>query len=229
MKVAIMQPYFFPYIGYFQLINVVDVFVIYDDVNFIKQSWITRNRILLKNEEYRINLIVEGASSFKRINQIHRIVDSKKWLKTIEQSYKKAPYFSTVFPLIKEISLNDEKKLSNFLLFSLSKIAKYLDIKTKFKLSSEIEKDNNLKGQDKVIAICKQLDTTNYINAIGGEKLYNKVDFNKNDIELNFIKTNPIIYRQNDNQFIPWLSIIDVLMFNNKDEIKDLLNQYELL
>ena len=229
MKVAIMQPYFFPYIGYFQLINVVDVFVIYDDVNFIKQSWITRNRILLKNEEYRINLIVEGASSFKRINQIHRIVDSKKWLKTIEQSYKKAPYFSTVFPLIKEISLNDEKKISKFLLFSLSKIAKYLDIKTKFKLSSEIEKDNNLKGQDKVIAICKQLDTTNYINAIGGEKLYNKVDFNKNDIELNFIKTNPIIYRQNDNQFIPWLSIIDVLMFNSKDEIKDLLNQYELL
>jgi len=229
MKVALMQPYFFPYIGYFQLINAVDIFVIYDDVNFIKQSWITRNIILLKNEEFRINLVVEGASSSKRINQINRIVGSRKWLKTIEQCYKKAPFFSSVYPIVEEIALNGEKKLSKFLLFSLLKIATHLDIETKFKLSSEIEKDNDLNGQDKVLAICKEVKTTKYINAIGGQNLYDKEAFNKNGIELNFIKSNPITYIQNDNPFIPWLSIIDVLMFNNKHEVKELLNQYELI
>jgi len=229
MKVAIMQPYFFPYIGYFQLINAVDIFVVYDDVNFIKQSWITRNRILLKNEGFRINLMVQGASSSKKINQINRIVDKEKWLKTIEQCYKKAPYFSMVYPLFEEISMNGEMKLSKYLLFSLKTIAKYLDLKTTFKLSSEIEKDTSLKGQDKVIDICKEINATNYINAIGGQVLYNKEDFNKNSIELNFIKTNSIRYKQNDNHFIPWLSIIDVLMFNNKDEVKEQLNQYELI
>ena len=170
MKVAIMQPYFFPYIGYFQLINAVDGFVIYDDVNFIKQSWITRNNILVNNEAFRINLVVEGASSFKRINQIKRKVESEKWLKTIEQSYKKAPLFSTVYPLIEEIALSNEISISKFLMLSLQNFAKYLEIQTTFKLSSEIEKDDNLKGQDKVIAICKVLHATHYINAIGGQK-----------------------------------------------------------
>ncbi|GAA4267999.1 WbqC family protein [Hyunsoonleella aestuarii] len=229
MKVAIMQPYFFPYIGYFQLIHAVDIFVIYDDVNFIKQSWITRNNILVKNEAFRINLIVEGASSYKKINQISRIVENKKWLKTIEQSYRKAPFFSAVYPLVREIALNEEKSISRFLMMTLQRIAQYLDIQTTFKLSSELKKDDNLKAQDKVIAICKALNAIHYINATGGQNLYNKDDFNANQITLNFINTKPITYKQYDNQFIPWLSIIDVLMFNEKDEVKELLKQYELI
>lgn len=229
MKVAVMQPYFFPYIGYFQLIHAVDVFVIYDDVNFMKQSWITRNRILLNNEAFMINLIVEGASSFKKINQINRIVKNRKWLKTIQQSYRKAPFFSTVYPLIDEISKNEETCISKFLMMSLLKIAKYLDINTKFKLSSEIQKDDKLKGQDRVIAICSELNSTNYVNAIGGQDLYLKKEFYENGIELNFIETNSIIYKQYDNQFVPWLSIIDVLMFNDKGRVKNLLNEYNLI
>ncbi|WP_228851073.1 WbqC family protein [Aegicerativicinus sediminis] len=229
MKVALMQPYFFPYLGYFQLIHAVDVFVVYDDVNFKKQSWITRNNILVNGRALRINLVVEGASSFKKIYEINRNVDGIKWLKTIEQSYTKAPYFGYVYPLIENIATNTEKSLSKFLLFSLQLLTDYLDIKTIFKLSSEVEKDINLKGEDKVIAICKSLNATNYINAIGGQNLYNKDAFTKNDIDLNFIKTNPISYNQFGNSFVPGLSIIDVLMFNSKETVIGLLNDYKLI
>jgi len=229
MKVAIMQPYFFPYIGYFQLLNAVDIFVVYDDVNFIKQSWITRNNILLNDKAFRINLIVEGASSFKKINEINRRIESRKWLKTIEQGYSSAPFFSEVYPLIEKISMSNEQNLSNFLQFQLEQIAKYLNIKTRVKKSSEIEKNCSLKGQDKVIAICKALKTTNYLNAIGGKELYKKEDFRANKIILNFVRSNTINYKQKNDYFVPNLSIIDVLMFNEVDKVKDFLNNYELI
>jgi len=224
-----MQPYFFPYIGYFQLINAVDVFVIYDDVNFIKQGWITRNSILVNKKEYNFILQVEGASSFKKIKEITVGKNKKKLLKTIEQEYKKAPFFSIVFPVIEEILSNGEDNLSKFLIFSLRKISNYLQIKTVFIISSTIDKNNELKGQDKVIAICEKLKATNYVNAIGGQELYDKETFNKKGISLNFIKTEPIVYIQFDNHFIPWLSIIDVMMFNSIEESKLLLNKYELV
>jgi len=229
MKVAIMQPYFFPYIGYFQLINAVDEFVIYDDVNFIKQGWITRNSILVDKKIYNIILQVESASSFKKIKEITIGKNNKKLLKTIQQEYKKAPYFGVVFPIIQEILSNNESNLAKFLIFSLREIADYLRIDTVFKISSEIDKKDELKGQEKVIAICKQLGATNYINAIGGQELYDKVSFNHHQISLNFIKTEPIQYAQFDNDFIPWLSIIDVIMFNSVEETKLLLNKYELV
>lgn len=228
MKVAIMQPYFFPYIGYFQLINAVDEFVVYDDVNFIKQGWITRNSILVDKKKQNFILQVEGASSFKEIKEITLGKNKKKLIKTIEQEYKKAPFFHLIFPIIKEILLSDESNLSKFLIFSLQKIASYLQIETVFRISSEIDKNNLLKGQEKVIAICKKLNATNYINAIGGQELYNKEIFNINEITLSFIRTEPIHYTQFDDKFIPWLSIIDVMMFNSIKEIKNMLNKYEL-
>ncbi|MFV8271467.1 WbqC family protein [Flavobacterium sp. GT2N3] len=229
MKVAIMQPYFFPYIGYFQLINAVDIFIIYDDVNFIKQGWITRNSILLNKEKHSFILEVGGASSFKKIKEITLGKNNKKLLKTIEQEYKKAPFFSDVFPIIQEILLSNENNLSKFLMFSLRKIAKYLQIDTVFRFSSEIDKNNELKGQDKVIAICKKLEATNYINAIGGQELYNSDTFKNHQISLNFIKSEPIEYTQFDIDFIPWLSVIDVIMFNSIEETKLLLNKYDLV
>lgn len=229
MKVAIMQPYLFPYIGYFQLINAVDEFVVYDDVNFIKQGWITRNSILVNKKKYNFILKVEGASSFKKINEITLVKNDKKLLKTIEQEYKKAPYFSVVFPIIQKILTTNENNLSKFLIFSLREIANYLQIDTIFRISSEIDKNNELKSQDKVIAICKKIKAKNYVNAIGGLELYDKDIFNKNNIRLNFIKTESVQYTQFDNDFIPWLSIIDVIMFNSVAEVNNMLCQYELI
>lgn len=229
MKVAIMQPYFFPYIGYFQLINAVDTFVIYDDVNFIKQGWIAKNRILLGKEPFDFILQLEGVSSFKKINEIKIGNNRRKLLKTIEQTYKKSPYFTNVYPLLESIFNNEEINLSKFLTFSLIQICNYLEIETEFLISSSIVKNNKLKGEEKVIEVCTKINATDYINTEGGIKLYSKDNFLKSNLNLSFIKVKPLFYKQYDNEFIPWLSIIDVLMFNTVTDIKKMLNQYELL
>lgn len=228
MRVGIMQPYLFPYIGYYQLINAVDTFVIYDDVNYIKQGWINRNRILLNENDFMFNISLKEASSFKKINEIEVVGNNHKLIATIEHAYRNAPYFNEIFPLLSEILLYQESNLARYLTNSLNVIIGYLDIKTSVLISSEIDKDLLLKGDNKVIDICKHLNATNYINAIGGKELYAKDKFAENSLILNFIKSKPITYNQYKNQFVPWLSIIDVLMFNTPEQIKRLLNAYEL-
>jgi hypothetical protein len=229
MKIGIMQPYLFPYIGYFQLIKSVDIFVIYDDVNFIKQGWITRNRILLNGSEFLFKIIVKGASSFKKINEIEVVNSNHKLISTIQQAYIKAPYFEEVYPLLTDVLLHKETNLGRFLRNTLNATLEYLGISVSVIVSSEIEKDPMLKGDDKVIMICKLLNGSGYINAIGGQSLYSKEKFTENGLTLNFIKSKPIVYSQFKNQFIPWLSIIDVMMFNSPDEINNMLNQYDLI
>jgi hypothetical protein len=231
MKLAIMQPYFLSYIGYFQLIHAVDKYVIYDDVNYIKQGWINRNRLLLNNQEFMFTLPLYGASSFKKINEVEIDITKykTKFLKTITQAYKKAPFFSNVFPIIETIISNTEKNLAKFLIVSLKKILFYLEITTPLLISSNIEKDNELKAQDKVIHICNKLECDTYINAIGGKNLYNTSTFLEHNISLMFLKTNPIVYKQFDNNFIPQLSIMDVMMFNSKETIKDMLDNFSFV
>ena len=229
MKIGIMQPYIFPYIGYFQLINAVDIFVIYDDVNFIKQGWINRNRILLNGNAFMFNIILKGSSSFKKINEIEVNVNNHKLIKTIEHAYFIAPYFNKVYPVLTNILLDKENNLSKFLKNSLQEIINYLGLEVTIFISSEIEKNIMLKGEEKVIDICKHLKATNYINAIGGQELYSKEKFVENGLMLNFLKTKEIIYKQFSNEFIPWLSIIDIMMFNSPEAINNMLNQYELI
>jgi len=229
MKLAIMQPYFFPYIGYFQLINAVDTFVVYDDVNFIKQGWINRNYILLNNRKQLITLELKGASSFKPINKVEVGGNMEKLVKTISQSYCRAPFFEEVFPVMKDALCYQESNLAQFIFKSLKNIADYLKIQTKFLMSSHIEKDNSLKGQDRVLDMCKLLNAKVYINAIGGIELYSKDEFRRNGIDLFFMRTKDIVYKQFDKECIPKLCIIDVLMFNGKEEVKRLLHEYELI
>lgn len=232
MKLAIMQPYFFPYIGYFQLINSVDVFVIYDDVNYIKKGWVNRNNILVNATGFLFSVPLLEVSQNKFINQIN-IEENTNWknnlLKTITLSYKKAPFYDNVFPVIENIITQEEQNLAKFVTYSLKKICDFLSIETTILISSEIQKNNDLKGQDKIIEICKKLKADNYINAIGGTELYDKEAFVKSKLSLNFIKPNTIIYSQFKNEFIPWLSIIDVMMFNSPEQIKSFLIQYDLI
>lgn len=229
MKLAIMQPYFFPYLGYFQLMNAVDRFVIYDDVNYIKQGWINRNYILVNGKKHLITLQLQNASSFKLINQINVGGNRRKLIKTIFQAYTRAPYFKEVFPVIETSITCSDDNLAAYVTNSVQKIADFLDIRTNLTLSSRIEKSTDLKGQAKVLAMCKSLNANEYINAVGGQDLYSKSEFNKYAITLNFIKTKDIVYEQFNNAFIPNLSIIDVLMFNSQDEIKKMMNEYELI
>ena len=229
MKLAVMQPYFFPYIGYFQLINAVDTFIIYDDVNFIKQGYINRNSILQNQDSNLFTLELIGASSNKKINDISVGNNTKKLLKTIRQNYSKAPFFQRVFLILEDILNNDQKELSRFLGYSLIKISRYLEIETNFLYSSDIKNDKSLRAQDRLIEMSKILNATDFINPIGGIDLYDKEVFSRNMINLSFLKPNEILYKQFNDTFVSNLSIIDVLMFNNKEQIKLILTMNELI
>lgn len=228
MKVGIMQPYFFPYIGYWQLLNAVDKYVVYDDVNYIKNGWINRNRILINGQPHWFTLPLDKASPFNLINETNISSENKlkeNMLKTLHMAYHKAPFFNEVFPLVEKTifySLN----LSESLFFSIQEIAKYLGIRTELILSSTLNKDNTLKGKNKVLSICKLLNADVYLNAIGGQDLYDKQEFQEHNLKLEFLQTDKVIYKQLKNQFVPNLSIIDVLMFNSAEQVKQMLNQY---
>lgn len=232
MTLGIMQPYFFPYIGYWQLLAAVDKYVIYDDVNFIKGGWINRNRILNQGQIQYINVQMKGASSFKLINEIevqqNKIIKEKN-KKRIFDAYHNAKFFEESYPIICDILECEEGNLAEFLINQIKKLVSYIGINTDIVISSEIKKDNSLKGQDKVINICCNLGATTYLNAIGGYKLYSMKDFRKSGIELRFLETNDIRYSQLSNEFQPNLSIIDVMMNNSLETIKKMLNEYHIL
>lgn len=232
-KIAIMQPYLFPYIGYFQLIQMADTFVIHDDVQYIKAGWINRNRLLLNGVDHLFVFNVKHDSHTLEINKrefSEKINESKKkFCKILELAYQKAPYFEETYEFIIDTINNDIMNVSNAIIYTIQRVCAHLDIQTPLFTSSLLDKDNSLKGQDRVINICKTVKATNYINAIGGQELYSKEIFSKNGIKLNFLKTKPIIYKQYNNEFVPNLSIIDVLMFNSKKQIKELLEEFELI
>jgi hypothetical protein len=229
MKLGIMQPYFMPYIGYFQLMKAVDKYVVYDDVNFIKGGWINRNNILVNGEKKLFSIILKGASPNKLINEIEIGDDFKKLTKTLELNYVKAPYFKDIILLLERIFSFEDKQLSNFVANSFREILSYLNIDTEIIISSSLNKNCSLKGKNKVIHICKLLNADRYLNAIGGQELYSKDEFAENDIELSFLQTEIKSYQQFNNEFIPYLSIIDVLMFNSIEEVNLMLDNYTLI
>lgn len=228
-----MQPYFLPYIGYFQLLNSVDNFVIYDNIQFTKRGWIHRNRVLLNGADEYFTLPLKKASDFLDVNQRELAdsfeVEKVKMLRKIKELYIKSPQYDLVHPIIVSIFNYEDRNLFNFILNAINEIKNYLDIQTEIIISSTIPIDHGLKSEDKVIAICKALIATKYINAIGGLELYSKSTFLTNEIELNFIKSNPIEYLQFDKNFVPWLSILDVLYFNSKEKTKEYLHQYTII
>ena len=232
MRIAIMQPYFFPYLGYFQLINCVDTFVIFDDVNFINRGWINRNNILLNGSPHLIHVPLIEASQNKLINEI-LVVSETKWrtklLKNIEHSYKRAPYFDPVYAIFESVIQSSHALISLLNLFGIQKVCDYLKINTKLVESSSIYENKSLKGQDRIIDICKKEKAEQYVNPSGGIELYDKSIFKEEGIQLNFLISKKTPYQQFKNEFVPYLSILDIMMFNSVEEINDLLNNgYEL-
>ena len=229
MKIGIMQPYLFPYVGYFQLIGAVDRFVIYDDVNFIKGGWINRNFILSKQGRQRLTLQLLGASPNKLINEIEVGANAHKLVTTIYQAYHKAPHFGDVFPVVEDCLLFAERNLARFLEHALRNVCTYLGLQTEILVSSQLPKNTVLRGAEKVIAICKLLGGKAYINAIGGRKLYDKGRFLDEGLELRFLQTGAIRYRQYQEEFVPNLSIIDLMMFNARPEVSSILEEFSLV
>ena len=228
-----MQPYIFPYIGYFQLINEVDIFVFYDDVNFINRGWINRNRILLNEKDYLFTIPLIKASQNKLIYDIETAIDEKfkkDFYLTLHQAYKKAPFYVSVMPLITEIINTPHKNISMLAIESIKKICVYIGLIKEFKISSiSFSESRDLKKADRLIAICKQENAYNYINAYGGIELYEREYFKQQNIELFFLKSNSILYKQTTKNFVPWLSIIDVLMFNSPDGILEMIKDYKIM
>lgn len=229
MNIAIMQPYLFPYLGYFQLIQATNIFVVYDDVNFIKGGWINRNYIIGNSDKHRITLPLIGASPNKLINQIE-ISSQQKILQTIRHNYRKAPQFEAVYPVLVEILSQKTDNLAVFLDYQLRYLCSYLGIERKIWIvSSDIKKDPELRGEDRVLAICEELGGTHYINMPGGKHLYKSLHFSKRGLQLSFLEPQPIHYQQFGNQFEPNLSIIDVMMFNDISQCAKLLKKYNLV
>ncbi len=227
-----MQPYFFPYIGYWQLMNLVDKFVVYDNIQFTKGGWIRRNRILMNGKDKMVSLPIKNDSDYLDVNK--RFLsntfekDKIKIINQIKTAYCTAPEFKVVFPLIESAINCNEENLFSYIYKTIITVVEYLAIDTEIIISSDIEMDHSLKNRYRVIEICKKLQADQYINPIGGKELYNKEDFKSEGVDLSFIQTDTIEYKQFDNLFIPNLSIIDVLMFNSKDRVKEMLEHYTL-
>ncbi|UJF23137.1 WbqC family protein [Shewanella sp. OMA3-2] len=229
MSFAVMQPYLFPYLGYYQLVNAVEKFVFYDDVTFIKGGYINRNNILSNGKAQRFTIPVPGLSSNTLINELNFDSNIKKVLKTIEQSYKKTPYFEHVFPLIVSVLSDENRRIDHICAKSISVVFEYLGINKDFYFSSELEYNRDLSAADKLIAMADVLKSNEYINSPGGKSLYDKKYFAENKIRLSFIEIEKYEYLQNTNEFIPHLSMIDVLMYNSKADVIDMLSKYKLV
>jgi hypothetical protein len=219
-KIAICQPYFVPYMGYFQLINAVDVFVSYDDVNFITRGWIHRNKIKVGGKETFITIPLKNKSQHKKINEIsidwsdRRIV---KLMKTIQMSYNKSKYKDEVLAILEQIFESKPDLISELALTSIMSFCRYLDIETCIKVASTETYEKTEDRVENLINICKKEEIFHYINPIGGRSLYDKDEFQSRGVKLNFI------------QGIGSMSIIDVCMNNSKEEVKDILKDYRLL
>ena len=231
MKLAIMQPYFLPYIGYFQLIAGVDMFIIYDNIKYTKKGWINRNRMLLNGKDAMFSLPLKNASDSLDIRERELADDfnQEKLLSQFKGAYRQAPQFAQTIQLLERIVRNEEKNLFRFLHHSIVKTCDHLEIKTEIKISSDIAIDHDLKSQDKVLALCEAVGATKYVNAIGGVELYSKETFMERGIDLKFIQSKTFEYPQLGDIFVPWLSMIDVMMFNPLNAIQDAISSNYVL
>lgn len=227
-----MQPYFLPYIGYFHLLASVDQFILYDNIKYTKKGWINRNRLLVNGTDAMFSLPLKKDSDALNVVQreLAEDFDRTKLLNQFRGAYGGAPWFEQNYPLLNRIVRHEDQNLFRYIHHSIVRLCEHLGIKTEIRISSEIAIDNELKGPNKVLAFCKAVGADTYINAIGGVDLYDRADFRSQGINLQFLKAKPFEYVQFGAPFVPWLSIVDVLMFNPLNTILGTFNEtYELV
>lgn len=230
-KLAIMQPYFLPYIGYFQLIKSADLFVVYDNIKYTKKGWINRNRFLQGGApaEFTIPIKKDSDHLDVRDRAVSPDFDRARLLNRLREAYTKAPNFEATFGMIERIVMNQEPNLFEYIFASIKEVCREIGLKTELIVSSTVGIDHSLRSQEKVLAICRALRATTYFNAIGGRSLYSVDAFSREGVELRFLQPTMTEYPQYGNEFVSWLSIIDVLMFNGPSEAEALLGRYELV
>lgn len=232
VRLAIMQPYLFPYMGYWQLMKAVDRFVIYDDVNYIKGGWINRNRILVNGEPAYVTIPLAQASPHAMINTL-RMQAGPRWRDKLTRSlmltYGRSPHFDSVWPTLARIINYDTDDLADFLTHQLVELAGSLGLTTAFQRSSLSNPKHTLTGQARVIDICKQNGATHYVNASGGRNLYDGATFHDHGVNLSFLSCQTPPYPQRAPAFVPHLSIVDTLMAVGLEATARYLDAYELL
>lgn len=227
-----MQPYFLPYVGYFQLIAAVDLFILYDNIKYTKKGWINRNRMLQNGKDVMFSLPLKNDSDYLDVceRELASEFNRSKLLNQIKGAYRRAPYFDHAYPLVEEIVQFNDTNLFRFLHHSIVKVCTYLDISTEIKVSSNIAINHDLKNQEKVLALCEAVGASTYVNAMGGTALYSREAFLEKGIDLKFIQSNSFEYPQFEGEFQPWLSIIDVMMFNSVETVQACISSnYELI
>lgn len=227
-----MQPYFFPYIGYFQLIAAVDLFIVYDNIKYTKKGWINRNRMLQNGKDVMFSLPLKSDSDYLDVceRELSEDFNHDKLLNQMKGVYQRAPYFAQTFSLVEQIVSYEDANLFRFLHNSLVKTCAHLGLTTEIRISSDIAISHELRNQDKVLALCDAVEANIYVNAIGGIELYSNEIFRENGLDLKFLKSKPFEYPQFGDAFVPWLSIIDVMMFNPLDAIQACIStNYDLI
>jgi hypothetical protein len=231
-KIAVMQPYFLPYLGYFQLMAAVDKFVVFDDVNFINRGWVNRNRLLLNGEAHVFTVPLRGASQNRLICELE-LADEQCWreklLRTVQQAYGRAPCYAQVSLLLEKIINYPSVDLARFLLNGLREVSQYLCLEVEMVSTSRVYQNANLKGQERILDICRREGADAYINPIGGVELYDRTNFLEHGVRLQFLQSRTVDYVQGKGEHVPWLSIMDVLMFNKPDTVRRLLTEHDLV
>ena len=227
-----MQPYFFPYIGYFQLMAAVDLFIVYDNIKYTKKGWINRNRMLQSGKDVMFSLPLGNDSDARDVCEraLAADFDRAKLLNRLRGAYSRAPNFAAVFAMVERAVRHPDTNLFAYLHHALRQCCEHLGLTTPLRVSSTVPIDHGLKNQDKVIALAKAVGATTYVNAIGGLDLYDRAAFRGQGLELQFIRSRPFEYPQFGDPFVPWLSIIDVMMFNPIDAVRAVVSSgYDLV
>jgi hypothetical protein len=233
MRIAIMQPYLFPYLGYFQLMDAADKFLLLDDVNYINRGWVNRNNIMVNDKPYRFTLPLQKVSQHKKINETLIAADEKwkkKFMATLQMAYHQSPFYAEIIELIKEIMTFDDLRLSVFLQNSLEKMAAFIGMKVRIISVGSTETVAGLKGQERILDLCRANKAEEYINLPGGKSLYNPDEFASREIRLSFIEPHFPVYLQTHQQaFVAGLSIIDILMNNSRESVAGMVKDYDIV
>ncbi len=228
MKLAIMQPYFLPYLGYFQLIAAVDQFVFLDDVNFINRGWINRNQIALGGSKHLFTIPLVGASQNRAIREIAVEPDEKwrrKLLRTMEQAYRRAPYYEQIMPGVNSLLQTRNITIGELAKASIRWVCDLLGVTTTIVDSSGVFENSHLKGAERIRDICLRAEAAEYVNPPGGRELYEPTYFAARNIQLSFLEPHLPEYRQSGTEFLPGLSIVDILMNNSVEVVQAMARQ----
>jgi hypothetical protein len=231
MKVGIMQPYFLPYIGYFQLMAAVDKFVLLDDVNFINRGWINRNRIAVNGCPSWLTVPLSGASQNRLIREIDIAPDDgwvQKMVRAVIAAYAKAPEADSILPVFESWLTKATGNLADFLLLTLSDTATRLGIKTEILPTSSIFPKNGRKGQERILDICRHLGASSYINPPGGRELYEPVFFSDAQVDLSFLRPNLGAVHLAGTPGDASLSILHILMHKRQEEVAQAAGTFDL-